>query len=142
MNWPLALPADEPAVDDMVVDDDVAPDEPLAALELDGLDEEPAVVDEPDDPVPEPAVLGIEEPLAEPDVDEPEPTVEEPVADGLLPGCMAEDPEVVEPEPAAVGRSVPPDGAGAVVDWAKAGAVASAVATRQAAICVFSISFS
>jgi hypothetical protein len=66
--------------------------------------------------------------------------VEEPVVDGLLPGCMAEDPEVVEPEPAAVGRSVPPDGA--VVDWAKAGAVASAVATRQAAICVFSISFS
>src|SRR5215217_6405568 len=56
-------------------------------------------------------------------------------------GCIAEDPEVVEPEPVAAGRSVAPDGPGlaGAVDWASAGAAASAVATRHAAICNFNI---
>jgi hypothetical protein len=57
------------------------------------------------------------------------------------PGCMAEEPDVVVPVPDAAGRSVPPDG-GAGVVWAKAGATAKAVATRQAAMCFFSIVFS
>jgi hypothetical protein len=51
-------------------------------------------------------------------------------------GCIAGDPAVVEPEPEAVGRSVPPDGGGVC---ASAGAAASAVATKQAAMCFFSI---
>src|SRR3954466_15094608 len=56
-------------------------------------------------------------------------------------GCIAEDPEVVEPEPVAAGRSVAPEGPGlaGAVDWASAGAAASAVATRQAAMCNFNI---
>jgi hypothetical protein len=50
---------------------------------------------------------------------------------------MADEPDVAEPEPVAVGRSVEPDG---VVDvWASAGAAAKAVATRQAAMCFFSM---
>src|SRR5919112_6378403 len=53
-------------------------------------------------------------------------------------GCMADEPVVDEPEPEAVGRSVPPDGAAGEV-CAKAGAAANAVTTRQAAICFFSI---
>jgi hypothetical protein len=106
-----------------------------------------------------PAIVEDEaEPAAEPDMPEPDcPAVDDPelpVLDWLIvdeppdeagfvptvdptPGCMAEEPEVVEPEPVAAGRSVPPDGAGLV--WAKAGAAASAVATRQAAICDFNI---
>jgi hypothetical protein len=39
--------------------------------------------------------------------------VEEPVDGAAVvpePGCMADEPEVVEPEPDAVGRSVDPDG--------------------------------
>jgi hypothetical protein len=72
--------------------------------------------------------------------DEPiddEPMEEEP-ADGLeaAPGCMAFEPVAVEPEPEAAGRSVAPEGV--VEVWAKAGA-ANMVATRQAAICFFSI---
>jgi hypothetical protein len=50
-------------------------------------------------------------------------------------GCMAEEPVEVEPDPDAVGRSVEPEGG----VCAKAGAAAKAVATRQAAICFFSI---
>lgn len=77
----------------------------------------------------------------EPGIDEPEVVlvlVPDPmVAPVLAPGCIADEPEVADPEPVAAGRSVLPEGAG--VDCAKAGAVARAVATRQAAICVFSI---
>src|SRR5215211_7756271 len=49
-------------------------------------------------------------------------------------GCIAEDPEVVEPEPVAAGRSVAPEGPGlaGAVDWASAGAAASAVSARGA----------
>jgi hypothetical protein len=50
---------------------------------------------------------------------------------------MAGEPLVVEPDPEATGRSVPADGAGVV--WASAGAAAKAVATRQAAMCFFSM---
>ncbi|GEO14664.1 hypothetical protein MAE02_23600 [Microvirga aerophila] len=59
---------------------------------------------------------------------------EEPVEGADMLGCMADEPVEVEPDPDAVGRSVEPEG------WvcAKAGA-AKAVATRQAAICFFSI---
>lgn len=102
--------------------------------ELDVVPEDPIVLEE---------ELGIVEPLAvpvdEPDIDEPDEALEpEPVGElELAPGCMAGDPDVVEPEPVAAGRSVLPEGC--VVDCAKAGAVARAVATRQAAICVFSI---
>jgi hypothetical protein len=61
----------------------------------------------------------------------PLPIVELPA---VPPGCMAGDPDVGEPAPVAVGRS----DEGADVPCANA-AVASAVAMRQAAICVFSI---
>jgi hypothetical protein len=57
------------------------------------------------------------------------------------PGCIAFEPEVVVPVPEAAGRSVPADGGGGVV-WAITGAAAKAVATRQAAICFFSMVFS
>ena len=53
------------------------------------------------------------------------------------PGCMADEPVVAEPVPDAVGRSVEPDGV--VEVWARAGAAAKAVATRQAAMCFFSM---
>jgi len=66
--------------------------------------------------------------------------IDEELADGFaVPGCMAGEPVVVEPEPAAAGRSVDPDGAVGVC--ARAGAAAKAVAMRQAAICFFSIGF-
>jgi hypothetical protein len=51
------------------------------------------------------------------------------------PGCMAGDPDVVEPEPVAAGRSEE----GAEVPCAKADAVTRAVAIRQAVIWVLSI---
>jgi len=54
----------------------------------------------------------------------------------LVAGFMAGEPEVVDPDPVASGRSVEPDD---VEVWARAGAAASAVATRHAAICVFTI---
>jgi len=102
-------------------------------------------------------VPAAEEPVAgaAPIVDEPvagaapaagEPVVgaavDDPPAGGIgvlapAPGCIAEDPVVVEPEPEAIGRSVGPDGDGVV--WARAGAAAKAVATRQAAMCFFSM---
>jgi len=97
-----------------------------------------------DDPAPEDAPI-LEAPLVEP------PMVDDPVAgapvDGATvdplpvpapaPGCMADDPVVADPVPEAVGRSVEPDG---VVDvCARAGAAPKAVATRQAAMCFFSI---
>jgi len=52
-------------------------------------------------------------------------------------GCMAGEPVLVVPEPEAAGRSVGADGD--VEVCARAGAAAKAVATRQAAICFFSI---
>jgi len=97
-------------------------------------------MEEPAEPLVDPEVIGeVAEPLEAPlDIEEPDvvlaPDPIEPPE--LAPGCIADEPDVVEPEPLAVGRSVPPDGA---VDCATAGAVARAVATRQAAICVFSI---
>jgi len=54
------------------------------------------------------------------------------------PGCMAGDPEVVDPEPVATGRS----DEGAVVVCAKAGTATRAVANKQAVIWVLSISLS
>ena len=95
-----------------------------------------------DDPVAAEPDAGVSEtPVAA-----PAPEAAPPVA-GCVPtlapveGCIAEDPEVVEPEPVAAGRSVAPEGPGlaGAVDWAKAGAAASAVATRHAAICNFNI---
>ena len=66
----------------------------------------------------------VEEPEALPPdwlmVEEEPPAAVPPEAAGFVPtvapvlGCMAEEPEVVDPEPAAAGRSVPPDGAGLV----------------------------
>lgn len=85
-------------------------------------------------------------PEDDPVVGEVEPMVDEPVELGaivepeLAPGCMAEDPVVAEPDPVAAGRSVGADGV--VEVWANAGAAAKAVATRQAAMCFFSIVFS
>jgi hypothetical protein len=134
------------------------PDEPT----VDEPEPEAPMVEEPDEPPPEPDALVPAEPDAgvsetpvacEPDEPEPlepepdDPTVEEvegwvPTAAPVL-GCIAEEPEVVEPEPVAAGRSVAPEAAGGlVVDWAKAGAAARAVATRQAAMWVFSIDVS
>src|SRR5215207_8306121 len=89
----------------------------------------------------------------EPDAGVSETPVAAPAPEAVLPvagcvptlapveGCIAEDPEVVEPEPVAAGRSVAPEGPGlaGAVDWASAGAAASAVATRHAAICNFNI---
>jgi hypothetical protein len=69
-----------------------------------------------------------------------EPALPPPIPDppAVPPGCMAGDPEVVEPEPVAAGRS----DEGAVVPCAKADAVTRAVAMRQAVICVLSIDVS
>src|SRR3954470_24231530 len=98
----------------------------------------------------DPAAAEPEAGVSETPVAAPAPEAVPPVA-GCVPtlapveGCIAEDPEVVEPEPVAAGRSVAPEGpglAGAVagaVDWARAGAAASAIATRHAAICNFNI---
>lgn len=118
-----------------------APAEELAELE--------AGVEEPDMPPVAECVPGdeLEAPPAGEDADEPadapgpdDPAaVEPPPTVGLAFGCMAEEPDVVDPEPVAAGRSVPPDGP---IDCAKAGAAPSAVATRQAAICVFNIAVS
>src|SRR5215218_738299 len=80
-------------------------------------------------------VCGIDVPAPEavPTLDGVDPTAPVPAL-----GCIADEPVFVDPEPVAVGRSVAADGGGA---WAKAGAAARAVATRQAAMCVFSMSF-
>jgi hypothetical protein len=120
---------------------------------VEGIVEEPVVpvpvpdviVEEPVVPVPEPDVM-VEDPV-DPVPVPVEPIVEEPAAPGAMvdpdpvaPGCMAGEPEVVEPVPEATGRSVPAEGGGGFC--AKAGAAAKAVATRQAAICFFSIEVS
>lgn len=128
----LAL-ADPPEVDDML--------EPEALEEVDGVDEpaEPDEVDGMEEPADDPdGMVDPLDPVVDPDVPLPEPVVDPAAVEPAL-GCIAEEPEVAEPEPVAAGRSVPPEGA---VDCAKAGAVASAEAMRQAAICVFSIWFS
>jgi hypothetical protein len=136
--WPdvppvaLAIPTDEPlpAAD--------APEAPAPAVEaepdvVEGDSDCPAA-DEPEAPeVPDPVWLMLPDP----------PAAEPPDPAGLVPtvapvlGCIAEEPEVADPEPVAAGRSVAPDGA--VPVCAKAGAAANAVATRQAAICDFNI---
>lgn len=137
-HWPgcccvTKFPLAAPEVDDIVDALGAEPAEPLA----DGMEEpaeplvDPEVVGEPAEPL----APALEEPL---DIEEPDvvlaPDPIEPPE--LAPGCIADEPDVVEPEPLAVGRSVPPDGA---VVCATAGAVARAVAKRQAAICVLSI---
>src|SRR5215218_5575007 len=109
-----------PLADELVLADPELFDDPAAAEPDAGVSERPVAA-----PAPEavPPVAGCVPTLA-------------PVE-----GCIAEDPEVVEPEPVAAGRSVAPEGPGlaGAVDWASAGAAASAVATRHAAICNFNI---
>jgi hypothetical protein len=61
-----------------------------------------------------------------------------PAPPAVPPGCMAGDPEVVDPEPVAVGRSAD----GSVVFCARAGAATRAEARRHAVICVLSIDLS
>jgi hypothetical protein len=92
-----------------------------------------------DDPAPDAAPIVAAPPDDAPGVDEPVVgAIVEPVPEPApAPGCMADEPVVAEPEPVAVGRSVEPDGV--VEVWASAGAAAKAVATRQAAMCFFSI---
>src|SRR5829696_5606762 len=106
-------------------------DAPLAPAVGDGG---VALADEPDAGVSETPVA-VPAPEAVPPVGGCVPTL------APVEGCIAEDPEVVEPEPVAAGRSVAPEGPGlaGAVDWASAGAAASAVATRHAAICNFNI---
>src|SRR5215204_4581174 len=106
-------------------------DAPLAPAVGDGG---VALADEPDAGVSETPVA-VPAPEAVPPVAGCVPTL------APVEGCIAEDPEVVEPEPVAAGRSVAPEGPGlaGAVDWASAGAAASAVATRHAAICNFNI---
>src|SRR5215208_133305 len=106
-------------------------DAPLAPAVGDGG---VALADEPDAGVSETPVA-VPAPEAVPPVAGCVPTL------APVEGCIAEDPEVVEPEPVAAGRSVAPEGPGlaGAVDWASAGAAASAVATRQAAMCDFNI---
>src|SRR3954454_6373166 len=128
-----------PLADELVLADPELFDDPAAAEPDAGVSETPVAA-----PAPEavPPVAGV------PETPVPAPAREAvpPVA-GCVPtlapveGCIAEDPEVVEPEPVAAGRSVAPEGPGlgGAVDWASAGAAASAVATRQAAICNFNI---
>jgi hypothetical protein len=61
-----------------------------------------------------------------------------PVLPAVPPGCMAGEPEVVDPEPVAAGRSV----GGVVAVCARAGTATRAEAKRQAAIWVLSIEIS
>jgi hypothetical protein len=87
---------------------------PAAVLDVAEPDADPP---EPEDIVPEPAepdALGELEPAVDPEADvDPDP--EEPEVELALPlGTMAGEPEVVEPEPEAAGRSDD----GAVVDCA------------------------
>jgi hypothetical protein len=84
----------------------------------------------------------VDEPLVAGMLDAPVAGADEPVdgatvAPELAPGCIADDPLVVEPDPDAVGLSVGPDGV--VEVCARTGVAANAVATRHAAICFFSI---
>src|SRR5215207_9907328 len=123
------------------------PATPLPPATLEDAPLAPAVGDG-DVPLADELVPADPELLDDPAVAEPEAGVSEtpvaaPAPEAVPPveGCIADDPEVVEPEPVAAGRSVAPEGPGlaGAVDWAKAGAAASAVATRQAAMCDFNI---
>ena len=116
----------------------------LEPAEIDPDDEEPPGLveleaDWPDldgvgEAVPEVAAPVLDPDAPEADVDDPDPDAPVIEPSLLAPGTIAGEPEVVDCEPVAVGRS----DEGAVVDCANAGA-ASAVATRHAAICFFSI---
>jgi hypothetical protein len=121
----------------------VGEEEPDAAgAAADAVDPAPLA----DEPEPGWLVADALEPLLDPDGADPDRFVgaEPPEEAGLPPtaapalGCMAGEPEVVEPEPMAAGRSVAPEGGGGL-DCANPGAAANAVATRQAAICDFNI---
>jgi hypothetical protein len=104
-NWPEAAPP----TFDIVVEELDMPDEPL-----------PEAVDA----APEDEVEGVSDcpTVAEPDVPDPDWLMPDdpPDAAGFVPtvapvlGCIADEPEVVDPDPVAAGRSVPPDGAGPV----------------------------
>src|SRR3954467_15457178 len=86
----------------------------------------PAIAGDPDeDELPD-------EPMVDPD----EPEVDDALAPA--PGFIAGEPEVAHTDPVAVGRSVEPDDE----VWANAGAAASAVAIRQAAMGVLIIELS
>jgi len=82
---------------------------PLIAPEADDM-VDPEALDEPAPP--EAPEVDAEVPLV-PDIEDPEAVVEpEPiVAPEVAPGCIADEPEVADPEPLAAGRSVPPEGA-------------------------------
>jgi len=82
--------------------------------------------------VSEPAVPDDDAPI----VELPDDPMADPADAPLAAGFMAGEPEVVDPDPVASGRSVEPDD---IEVWARAGAVASAVAIRHAAMCVFTI---
>lgn len=83
----------------------------MPEAEVEGVSDCPAA-EEPEALPPEPPDWLI--------VEEEPPAAVPPEAAGFVPtvapvlGCMAEEPEVVDPEPVAAGRSVPPDGAGLV----------------------------
>src|SRR5688572_19827216 len=103
---------------------DIAPDAPAA----------PPVAPLPM-PVPPEAAVPPGEPVAEPPL-MPDPLVVPLAPDPpASPGCMAGEPDVVEPEPVAVGRSAE----GTVVFCASAGAAIRADASRHAVICVLSM---
>ena len=127
---------DVPAPDDMVAaEPEPAGDRALPVPEPAVDDPAPVPGPAADVPAPEPAVLEPVFVLA-PDADIEEPEPDDPAVDALLPpGTIAGEPDVVESVPVAAGRS---DDGAVVVDCAKAGAP-SAVATRHAAICFFSM---
>ncbi|HEX8167303.1 MAG TPA: hypothetical protein VF601_16150 [Beijerinckiaceae bacterium] len=89
-------------------------------LPLEALVAEEPDVPEPDVAVPAEPVAGVSEtPVAcEPEAPALGPV---PVVEGCVPtlapvpGCIAGEPEVVEPEPVAAGRSVAPEGPGGLV---------------------------
>jgi len=89
-------------------------------------------------PVPAVEELDEDESMVEPAPavelpDDPGDDPAEPDAVPLVAGFMAGEPEVVDPDPVANGRSVEPDD---VEVWARAGAATSVVINKQAAICV------
>jgi hypothetical protein len=103
----------------------------------------------------EPDVAPVPEPEAVPTVEEPtdgeapvagdDMVEDEPAEPGCMlpavPGCIAGEPIVAEPDPDATGRSVALEEVVLEV-WARAGAATKAVATRHAAKCFFSIFYS
>ena len=97
---------------------------------------EPAPMALPDEGLLEPMPAPPEVPLLVPAL--PAVPLLMPVLPAVPPGCMAGEPEVVDPEPVAAGRSV----GGVVAVCARAGAATRAEARKQAAICVLSIEIS